>query len=65
MTSEELTVPTLERWAESGAGWRIVSLADEVAVVELCECTGEPVERLRSEDPELIEYLRRSTAGPA
>ena len=26
-------------------------------VVELCTCHGEPVDELRSEDPELLRYL--------
>jgi hypothetical protein len=50
----------LERWALFGAEWRVVSLSDEQAVVELCTCTGEPVERWESGDPALISYLRRA-----
>ena len=48
----------LERWEEHGALWRVVSVGDERAVVDLCTCTGEPVERLESGDPELIRFLR-------
>ncbi len=55
----------LERWALFGAEWRVVSLSDEQAVVELCTCTGEPVERWESGDPTLISYLRQAQADCA
>jgi hypothetical protein len=55
---EETPVDVLERWEEHGAVWRVVSVGDERAVVDLCTCTGEPVERLESDDPELIRFLR-------
>ena len=54
----ETPVEVLERWEEHGAQWRVVSVGDEHAVVDLCTCTGEPVERLESGDPELIRFLR-------
>jgi hypothetical protein len=53
-----LTIDALERWVLFGAQLRIVELTEERAVVELCACTGEPVERLESDDPGLIGYLR-------
>ena len=53
-----LTIDALERWVLFGAQWRIVDLSGERAVVDLCTCTGEPVERLESDDPALIGYLR-------
>jgi len=55
---KETPVEVLERWEEHGALWRAVSVGDERAVVDLCTCTGEPVERLESDDPELIRFLR-------
>jgi hypothetical protein len=54
----ETPVEVLERWEEHGALWRVVSVGDERAVVDLCTCTGEPVERLESDDPDLIRFLR-------
>jgi hypothetical protein len=42
----------------SARQWRIVELSRERAVVDLCTCTGEPVERLESEDPAPIGYVR-------
>jgi hypothetical protein len=48
----------LERWEDNGATWRAVEISDEVAVIELCTCYGEPVDMVRSSEPELIEYVR-------
>jgi hypothetical protein len=55
---KETPVEVLERWEEHGAVWRVVSVGDERAIVDLCTCTGEPVDRLESGDPELIRFLR-------
>ena len=55
---KETPVEVLERWEEHGAVWRLVSMGDDRAVVDLCTCTGEPVERLESDDPDLIRFLR-------
>jgi hypothetical protein len=48
----------LARWEEHGAVWRTLHLSDRKAIVELCSCQGEPVDRLESDDPELIRFLR-------
>jgi hypothetical protein len=48
----------LDRWEEHGAVWRVATLTPERAQVDLCACTGEPVDRLESADPDLIAYLR-------
>lgn len=53
-----LTVDALERWVQFGARIRLLELDDEHAVVDLCQCTGELVERRETEDPAVIEYLR-------
>lgn len=58
MTTEPLTVDRLESWALSGAHWRVVSRSENRVTVELQQCTGERVELLESEDPELLRYLR-------
>ena len=49
-------IEILERWEAHGATWRVLTLTGELAVVELCTCYGEPVEELRSSDPELIRF---------
>jgi hypothetical protein len=51
-------VAVLERWVDSGADYEVVHLSDERAVVELRSCLGEPVDRLESGDPRVLEYLR-------
>lgn len=53
-----LTVADLERWVAFGATWRLVDLSDRGATVDLCQCTGELVERRASTDPIVLEYLR-------
>jgi hypothetical protein len=59
--SPEDPVAVLERWSDSGAVYRVLELTDEHAVVQMCTCYGEPVDRLESDDKRLIEYLRAST----
>ena len=59
-----LTIDALEQWVLVGAQWRIVDLSGESAVVDLCTCTGELVERLESDDPALIRYLRSAEPDP-
>jgi hypothetical protein len=53
-------IEVLERWERHGALWRVRHVSDELAIVDLRTCHGEPVDRLESHDPELIEYLRRT-----
>jgi hypothetical protein len=55
---DETPVEVLRRWEDHGATWRAVHVSDAHAVVDLCTCTGEPVERLESDDPELVRFLR-------
>lgn len=54
----QLTVEELERWLVFGATWRLVEISDCRAVVDLCQCTGELVERRGASDPMVVEYLR-------
>lgn len=53
-----VTVEELQGWRDHGAVWRPVELDDEHAVIDLCTCSGEPMERVRSADPTLIAYVR-------
>ena len=53
-----LTLPDLKRWEDSGATWRAVEVADDHAVVELCTCTGEPVDTQTGHEPDLIAFVR-------
>ena len=51
-------VDVLRRWEDHGALWRVESLTGDRAVVVLCTCHGEPVERLESSDVALIQFVR-------
>lgn len=53
-----VTTEELRDWREHGAIWRPVELDDEHVVIDLCTCSGEPMERVRSKDPKLIAYVR-------
>jgi hypothetical protein len=57
-----ITIEDLQRWEEHGAVWRALEVSDERAVVELCTCYGEPVDTVKSEQPELIEFVRAHPA---
>jgi hypothetical protein len=57
MTGQTFTVETLEDWVRAGAHWRVIHHGERRAIVELQQCTGEPVERLESDDPAVIAYL--------
>ncbi|MDE3024553.1 MAG: hypothetical protein KGI93_03180 [Acidobacteriota bacterium] len=55
--AETLTIETLEGWVRAGAHWRVLHHGEHHAVVELQQCTGEPVERIESDNPAVIAYL--------
>jgi hypothetical protein len=59
----ETPLQTLERWEDAGAHWRVTRVAEGEAVVELLSCLGEPVDRLVSDDPQLLDYLARRPAS--
>ena len=50
-------VDVIQRWEDHGADWRVVALSDAHVSIDLCTCSGEPVERLDSDDRELIEFV--------
>jgi hypothetical protein len=52
------TVAELEDWEQSGAVWQPVEISSRRAVIDLCTCMGEPVDRVQSEDPQFIEFVR-------
>jgi hypothetical protein len=58
MAAEILTIRLLEDWVRAGAHWRVLHHGRRRAVVELQQCTGEPVERLESDDPAVVAYLQ-------
>jgi hypothetical protein len=52
------TIAELEDWERNGAVWRPAELSAQRAVVDLCSCTGEVMERVESDDPEFIAFVR-------
>ncbi len=56
--SRATTIKELQDWELGGAQWRRVIVTDERAVVDLCTCSGELMERVQSEEPEVIEFVR-------
>jgi hypothetical protein len=60
----EITVEELKRWQDNGATWRPLEISDELAVVELCTCYGEPVDTVQSGAPALIEFVRSRRGSP-
>jgi hypothetical protein len=60
----ESPIEVLQRWEENGAEWRAVHLSDDLAVVDLCTCYGEPVDQFESADPKLIAWIRERGASP-
>lgn len=63
MDTDGLTVQQLEAWVRSGGHWRVIDISKAHVEVELCACTGEPLEIAGSGDPVVIDYLR--TAEPS
>ncbi len=61
---ERELVSVLERWASSGAVWRVLDRSDAEVTVGLYTCDGgEEVERLTTRDPATLEYLARRTSS--
>jgi len=60
--SSSVTIKELEEWELNGAIWRPVEVTDQRAVINLCSCSGEPMDRVESEEPKLIEYVRARRA---
>jgi hypothetical protein len=61
----ERPLDVLARWEDHGAVWRVRSLTSTEAIVDLCACTGERVDELRSGDPELLRELARRPSSEA
>lgn len=52
-------IDRLERWATHGGTCRVVELDANEAEVVLCRCDGgEEVERFRTSDPAVIDWVR-------
>jgi hypothetical protein len=53
----ECPADVLERWECCGGTWRIRSLSVDTAEIDLCTCTGEPVDVLRSSEVGFLALL--------
>jgi hypothetical protein len=53
-----VTIEDLERWEDNGATWRPFEVTDTHAVIDLCSCTGEAMERVQSDAEDVIELAR-------
>lgn len=63
--SRPLTVAELEQWTAFGARWRPQRFETERVIVDLCQCTGELVERRVAVDPDVVAYVRAHAADAA
>jgi hypothetical protein len=62
MTDDALA--RLRRWEESGATWRVIVRTDQDVEIALLTCdAGEEMDRLRSADAELLDYVDRAEPG--
>ncbi|MGW5878681.1 hypothetical protein ACWFMI_19235 [Nocardiopsis terrae] len=51
-------VAALSRWEEHGAPWRVVARTDTAVTVSMLTCDGgTEVNRLTSDDPELLAFV--------
>lgn len=53
-----VTIEDLERWEDNGAMWRPFEVTATHAVIDLCSCTGEVMERVQSGAEDVIELAR-------
>jgi hypothetical protein len=62
MATEPLMIDRLERWAFFGANLADCRVSSDSAVVDLCACTGELVERVECGDARVIESCEPAVA---
>jgi hypothetical protein len=53
----EGTIDELRDWELNGAVWRPVEVYSDRAVVDLCSCSGELMERVESAEPNFIAFV--------
>ncbi len=51
-----VTAQDLDRWEANGATWRLFSADEDRILIELCTCTGEPVDVVAAA-PDLVRKL--------
>ena len=56
---------TLQRWEDFGGVWRVLATDGHAATVSLCRCDGgEEVQRLTTQEPELVAWLSEHPESP-
>ena len=63
MTRRRTTIAELQDWEASGALWKPVEVDHDHAVVDLCTCSGERMERVQTDEPEVIAFVRAHPRG--
>ena len=54
----------LRRWEEAGATWRVVVRTPAEVEIALLTCdAGEEVDRLRTSDPDVLDYVADRSGG--
>lgn len=57
-------VATLQRWQDCGGVWRVLDRRPDHVTVGLYRCDGgEEMDRLRSSDPTLLQFLENRDAS--
>ena len=56
--AREATIDELVDWERNGAVWRPAEIYPGRAVVDLCSCTGELMDRVESDDPAFVSFVR-------
>ena len=56
--ARHVTIDELEDWERNGALWRAAEIFPDRAVVDLCSCSGELMDRVESDDPEFVAFVR-------
>jgi hypothetical protein len=57
MSFPTVTIGELERWVLFGAQWRVAGRSRNHVLIDLCTCTGEPVERREAREPDVVGYV--------
>ena len=64
VTAPDDPVAVLQRWEDAGAVWRVVDRRRDSVTVALHQCDGgEEVDRISSNDPDLLRFLADRTSS--
>ena len=64
LNGHRVTLDDLQRWEDSGAGWRVVHRGTESVTVSLLRCDGgEEVDRFVTDDPAILAHIAGRTSS--